>query len=106
MYARRVRDAGHPLRWRVSSLRSCVQLYHPLGFRATLDRLAAEAGPYTRDEAALLRALELLERSRTMWKAELRSFDVERRAAKVRGARTLRAGEWNPYVDRRWYGGS
>lgn len=104
VHARRVRDAGLPLRSRVGSLHSCVQLYHPLGFRATLDRLAAEAGPYRRDEAALLRALEVLQRGRAAWHAELRAFDARRRAAKARGERGLRAGERNPYVDLRWYG--
>lgn len=90
----------------MTNLRCCVRIYRPSDFRATLDRLAAEAGPYTRDEAAMLRALDVLERSRAAWHAELRAFDAERREAKARGVRGLRAGERNPYVDRRWYGGS
>ncbi|PRX55837.1 hypothetical protein B0I32_12557 [Nonomuraea fuscirosea] len=50
-FARKVRDPALPHR-RVSALRSCVQLYRPIGFEATLSFLHAEAGPFRTDEAA------------------------------------------------------
>lgn len=52
-HARRVRDPALPFRWRVSALRSCVQLYRPLGFRATLGYLEAEAGRFQREEGEI-----------------------------------------------------
>jgi hypothetical protein len=63
-YARQVRDATLPHGRRVSALRSCVQLYRPIGFHATFSFLAQVAGPYDCDEAALLRALDALVASR------------------------------------------
>ncbi|MET9301691.1 hypothetical protein ABZX66_20445 [Micromonospora aurantiaca] len=53
-FARRVRDPALPHQRRVSALRSCVQLYRPVGFEATLSFLEEVAGPFRRDEAALL----------------------------------------------------
>lgn len=66
-FARKVRDPALPHQRRVSALRSCVQLYRPIGFEATLSFLHAKAGPYRTDEAALLRALAMLETSRSAW---------------------------------------
>nr|BFE32756.1 hypothetical protein GCM10010200_050070 [Actinomadura rugatobispora] len=102
MYARKVRDPALPLRRRVSALRSCAQLYRPIGFHATLAYLRAKAGPYERDEAALLRALVLIETSRAAWHAAIRAYDETRREAKLRGHRTPRSpGPFWPAV---WYG--
>lgn len=104
-FANRVRDPALPHRRRVSALRSCVQLYRPIGFHATLGFLRELAGPYESDEAALLRALEALCTSRAGWHAELDAYDQRRRAAKRRGQRSPRPDEHNPYYGpRHWYG--
>ncbi|MEU6149332.1 hypothetical protein ABZ816_04960 [Actinosynnema sp. NPDC047251] len=60
-HARRVRDPGLPLRHRVSALRSCVVVHGPFGHHGTLAFLELEAGPFHRDERALLRAPAVLE---------------------------------------------
>ncbi|MFB9234065.1 hypothetical protein ACFFWC_00715 [Plantactinospora siamensis] len=95
-YARHVRNPALPHRRRVSALRSCVQLYRPIGFHATLSFLRVVAGPFERDEAALLRALDALSASRAGWHAELREYAVQRRAAKRRGERSPRPNDPNP----------
>ncbi|MFG1945818.1 hypothetical protein [Nonomuraea sp. NPDC048826] len=102
-YARRVRDPALPHPWRVSALRSCVQLYRPLGFEATLSFLESEAGRFRRDEAALLRALDLIEASRAALRTELQAYATKRREAKAQGRRTPRADEANPNFQARWY---
>ncbi|MFG1811729.1 hypothetical protein [Streptomyces sp. NPDC049040] len=102
--ARQVRDPGLPHGLRVSYLRSCVQLYRPIGYFATLSLLEARAGRYGRDEGALLAALDVLEASRAAWHAELREFDTARRAAKARGRRRPGRAERNPYLERWWSG--
>ncbi|MER7503540.1 hypothetical protein AB0L05_24755 [Nonomuraea pusilla] len=101
--ARRVRDTDLPFRWRVSALRSCVQLHRPLGFQATLSYLESRAGRFQRDEAALLRALDLLESNRAAFRAELRAYAAVRRAAKGQGRRAPRAGDANPNTQVHWY---
>ncbi|WP_433889377.1 hypothetical protein [Streptomyces sp. CA-111067] len=102
--ARAVRDEALPYDRRVTRLRSCVQLYRPIGFHATLSFLEAKAGRFSRDEGALPRALDVLESSRHAWHAELRAFDDLRRLAKGRGERRpTRAGR-NPYVEMWWSG--
>jgi hypothetical protein len=73
-YARHVRNPELPYRRRVSALRSCVQLYRPIGFHATLSFLEEIAGPFQRDEMALLRALDALVASRAAWHAEQRDY--------------------------------
>ncbi|GAA2636687.1 hypothetical protein SMC26_16080 [Actinomadura fulvescens] len=103
-FARKVRDPALPYRRRVSALRSCVQLYRPIGFHATLSFLQAKAGPFHADEAALLRALAVLEASRSAWHAELRAYAVTRRQAKQRGERSPHPGDANPYTPTLWYG--
>ncbi|NUR92574.1 MAG: hypothetical protein HOY71_51595, partial [Nonomuraea sp.] len=84
-FARQVRDPALPHRHRVAALRSCVQLYRPIGFEATLSFLRAEAGPFRTDEAALLRALAVLEGSRAAWQDAKRTYAAARREAKRRG---------------------
>ncbi|MEV0805941.1 hypothetical protein [Micromonospora sp. NPDC050200] len=104
-YARTVRDVSLPHRRRVSALRSCVQLYRPLGFHATLSYLGEIAGPYDRDEAALLRALDALVASRRAWQADVRAYAEIRRQAKRRGRRSPRPVERNPNNGPdHWYG--
>jgi hypothetical protein len=104
-YARQVRDPGLPYRRRVSALRSCVQLYRPIGFRATLSFLEELAGPFQRDEAALLRALDALATSRAARRAQVRCYALARTAAKRRGQRRPRPGDLNPHQrPGYWYG--
>ncbi|MEU4645454.1 hypothetical protein [Micromonospora sp. NPDC023814] len=104
-YARRVRDPALPHRRRVSALRSCVQLYRPIGFHATLSFLEEQAGSFQRDEAALLRALDALVASRLARRAELRRYAAARSAAKRRGRRSPGPDEPNPHHLRGyWYG--
>ena len=103
-FARKVRDTSLPYGHRMVSLRSCVQLYRPIGFEATVSYLAYRAGPFRQDEAALLRALELIEAGRAAWQAELSVYAAERREAKRRGSRTPRPGDRNPNAPEYWYG--
>jgi hypothetical protein len=104
-YARNVRDATLPYGRRVSALGSCVQLYRPIGFQASLSFLEEIAGPFQRDEASLLRALDALTASRTAWKSEVRAYAEMRRQAKLRGQRSPRPQDPNPYRGpRHWYG--
>ncbi|MFG6194020.1 hypothetical protein [Nonomuraea sp. JJY05] len=102
-FARRVRDPALPYRWRVSAFRSCVQLHRPLGFEATLSFLESQAGRFQLDEAALLRALDIVESSRAALQVELRAYATRRREAKRRGRRSPRAGDSNPNLQARWY---
>ncbi|WP_186315899.1 hypothetical protein [Catellatospora sichuanensis] len=95
-YARKVRDPALPYTRRVAALRSCVQLYRPIGFHATLSFLEELAGPYQRDEPALLRALDALTQSRTGWHADLREYAEMRRRAKRLGRRSPRSGDRDP----------
>ncbi|MBN1170631.1 MAG: hypothetical protein JXA67_00475 [Micromonosporaceae bacterium] len=104
-YARRVRDPGLPHRVRVSALRSCVQLYRPIGFHATLSFLRELAGPFDHEEAALVRALDALMASRAGWCADLECYAADRAIAKRRGRRC--PGQWEPNPNRGpvyWYG--
>jgi hypothetical protein len=104
-YARQVRNPALPYTRRVSALRSCVQLYRPIGFQATLSFLAEVAGPFQRDEAALLRALDALTTSRAGWLAEVCQYAETRRRAKRLGQRTPRPTDPNPnHFLGRWYG--
>ncbi|WP_446212370.1 hypothetical protein [Micromonospora sp. IBSANI012] len=104
-YARKVRDRSLPYGRRVSALRSCVQLYRPIGFHATLGFLEEIAGPYQRDEAALLKALDVLITSRSGWHADMRDYARKRRQAKQRGQRIPPINEVNPTgFPRIWYG--
>ncbi|MEU9823582.1 hypothetical protein [Micromonospora chersina] len=104
-YARKVRDRSLPYGLRVSALRSCVQLYRPIGFHATLGFLGEIAGPFQRDEAALLRALDAIEASRAQWHADMREYAHRRRQAKQRGYRIPPAQDRNPNgFPPIWYG--
>jgi hypothetical protein len=103
--ARKTRDATLPYGRRVAGLHSCVQRYHPIGFRATLSFLEQQAGPYRTDDEALLRALDCLTASRELWKAAVADYSTVRRAAKSRGQRTPRPQDPNPsHGPDQWYG--
>ncbi|MGK3208468.1 hypothetical protein [Amycolatopsis sp. MEPSY49] len=102
--ARRVRDGRLAHGRRVAALCSCVHLYHPIGYRATLSFLGELAGPYQRHETALVRALEALEASRVAWRAEAVSYVGFRVRQKRLGHRLPAPGE--PPVARmggHWY---
>ncbi|MER5891640.1 hypothetical protein [Streptomyces sp. NPDC001876] len=103
-FARKVRDSSLPYGHRVVSLRSCVQLYRPIGFEATVSCLAHKAGPFRTDEGALLRALGVIEAGRAAWQLELRAYAEERAGAKRRGLRTPGPRERNPNSPEYWYG--
>ncbi|MGJ6969181.1 hypothetical protein ACSDR0_45555 [Streptosporangium sp. G11] len=103
-FARKARDTALPHQRRLSALRSCVQLYRPIGFEATLSFLQAKAGPFRTDEAALLRALAVLEASRSAWQEEKLAYAAARREAKQRGQRSPRPDDINPYTPTHWYG--
>lgn len=106
VFARKVRDPSLPHARRVAALASCVQMYRPLGHEATLDYLEATAGPFHKDEGALLRALEVLEASRELRKRELARFAERRRAAKAAGRRVPSPGEQTlnaPWMLARWH---
>ncbi|MFF4893737.1 hypothetical protein [Micromonospora chersina] len=104
-YARKVRDRSLPYGLRVSALRSCVQLYRPIGFHATLGFLEEIAGPFQRDEDALLKALGAIEASRARWHADMRDYAHRRRQAKRRGQRIPPAEDRNPNgFPPIWYG--
>jgi hypothetical protein len=104
-FTNHVRNPALPHRRRVAALRSCVQLYRPIGFHATLSFLEELAGPYHHDEQALLRARDHLAASRARWHEHLREYAEERRAAKRLGRRAPRRGEANPNgAPPIWYG--
>lgn len=103
-YARRVRDSSLPFGARVSSLRSCVEQYQPLGWHATLDFLEEAAGPYQHDEVALLRALDLLHRSRQSRHRAHLEYAERRRQEKGDGRRVPRATDPDPITVSLWFG--
>ena len=103
--ARKARNATLPYGRRVAGLHSCVQRYHPIGFRATLSFLEQQAGQYRTDETALLRALDCLTASRELWKTAVADYASDRRTAKSRGQRTPRPQDPNPsHAPDQWYG--
>lgn len=103
-YARKVRDADQPFGRRVWALRSCVQLYGPIGFNNSLSFLEEVAGRFRTDEVALLRALDALVASRAQWHVAVAAYAQGRREAKQRGERSPRPADFNPNHVDRWYG--
>jgi hypothetical protein len=103
-HARRVRDASLPFGKRVSSLRSCVERYQPLGWHATLSFLEEVAGPYQHDEDALLRALDVLSRSRSSRSVAQQEYAERRQREKRGGRRNPREDDPDPTTSRRWFG--
>ncbi|MEU9124039.1 hypothetical protein AB0C96_29965 [Streptomyces sp. NPDC048506] len=99
-----MRDEQLPLARRHTALRCAVGHYCPLGFHATWAYLTATARPspdLRREPAALLRALETLEASRTVQLNELAAFAARRHAEKAAGRRTPRRIDttqlWGPH---------
>jgi hypothetical protein len=103
-YARKVRDHTLPHGRRVGALVSCVQMYQPIGFRATFSYLEHVAGPLRRNEAALLRAMDALSASRAIWLKQLAAYAEQRREAKRLGRRNPRPADSNPNSPACWYG--
>ncbi|WP_329249658.1 hypothetical protein OG417_03550 [Actinoallomurus sp. NBC_01490] len=104
-YARKVRNGSLPYGRRVSAFSSCVEMYRPAGYEATWRVLEGLAGPIRRDEACLLRALEVLESSRGRWMEHLRAYAAVRREEKRHGRRSPRPGDPNPNRGpEHWYG--
>lgn len=94
--ARDVRDPALPVWRRYSALRGCVRSFSFLTRRSyleTLERLGLtwsilrpEDPP---SDAFLRRTLDLLERERNLYLVRLRSFELRRVRAKMRGRRQL-----------------
>ncbi|WP_171165158.1 hypothetical protein [Streptomyces sp. I05A-00742] len=103
VYAKRVRDRGLPLARRHRALRDVVGLYCPLGFHGTWAYLGT-AGDLRNDEKALLRALEMLEASRTVWIRETEAFAGHRRGEKARHRRTPPRAQVRYVYGFRWPG--
>lgn len=103
-HARRVRDSSLPYGMRVSSLRSCVERYRPIGYFATLSYLEEVAGPFQRDEDALLRALEMLDTSRQLRYVAHLEYAARRRDEKRAGRRDPRNGDLDPAKLDLWFG--
>jgi hypothetical protein len=98
--ARKVRDPDLPLWKRYSALRGCVVSFSFLtkqSYNGTLERLGLTwsvlrpADPPT--DEFLRRTLDRLERERTLYLAGLRSFELRRVRAKMRGRRQLSRAE-------------
>ena len=98
--ARRVRDPGLTPWRRLSALRGCVSSFcwlTGLPYRATLERLGITwmigrpSDPPT--DAFLRRTLEALERERNRYLSGLRTFELRRVRAKMRGGRQLSRDE-------------
>lgn len=98
--ARKVRDPALPLWRRYSALRACVaslSLLAKRSYAGTLEQLGLTwsitrpADPPT--DAFLRRTLDLLERERNRYLADLRGFELRRARAKMRGRRQLSRAE-------------
>ncbi|WP_235558147.1 GNAT family N-acetyltransferase [Sphaerimonospora mesophila] len=104
-HARRMRDRNLPYGARYHALRCAVERYMPLGFNATWAYVTGRAGDVRTDEAALLRALDVLEVSREARKVELAEFARRRSADKRRRhSRTVSAEKIRYRYGRRWPG--
>ncbi|WP_328491547.1 hypothetical protein OHS59_01515 [Streptomyces sp. NBC_00414] len=101
--AERVRDRSLPHGRRHTALRCAVGHYCPLGFKATWSYLST-AGSLRHDEAALLRALDMLELSRNVWLTELEAFADRRRTEKRQNRRIPSATDLLHVHGRRWPG--
>jgi hypothetical protein len=81
-----------------------VQRYQPVGYQATFAYLEHVAGHFRRDEAALLRAVDMLSSSRDLWLVELGDYAGRRKEAKRVGQRSPGATELDPTSPVSWYG--
>jgi hypothetical protein len=103
-YARKVADPSLPYGRRFNALARCVQLYRPIGYLATFAYLEHLAGPFRRDEKALLQALKALSVSRELWLKDLGAYAGHRRSAKLQGRRSPQRSVLNPNSPTCWYG--
>lgn len=103
-YGRKVGDSSLPYGHRINALAGCVQLYRPIGYLATFAYLEHVAGPFRRDEGALLRALDALSVSRDLWLKDLSTYAGRRRLAKRLGQRNPGKTVLNPNSPTCWYG--
>jgi hypothetical protein len=104
VHSRRVRDEALSLGVRRSALGSCVVLYGPYGYRATLAFLSRRCGRLDTPKG-LTGAIDLLDASRTAWLAELAAFAAGRRVAKASGNRQPAATELAGFAAMGWPGG-
>ncbi|MEV6597727.1 hypothetical protein AB0M36_12760 [Actinoplanes sp. NPDC051346] len=103
-YARKARDPSLPYGRRINALAGCVQRYQPVGYQATFAYLEHVAGHFSRDEAALLRAMDMLSSSRDLWLLDLGDYARRRKEAKRVGQRSPGATEFDPTSPTCWYG--
>jgi hypothetical protein len=103
-YARKTRDPHLLYGSRINALAGCVQRYQPVGYQATFAYLEHVAGNFRRDEAALLRAMEMLSASRDLWLLELGDYARRRAEAKREGHRSPRPTELGRTFPTCWYG--
>ncbi|MEV6524814.1 hypothetical protein AB0M43_22920 [Longispora sp. NPDC051575] len=101
--AAKVRDRDLPFRRRVGALHACVRFYAPLGHVVTLSLLTRLAGPYQKDEAALMRALDLLVDGRAARLRDQAAYAERRTAAKLAGRRVPTVGDRDPVQDLWWH---
>ncbi|WP_344070303.1 hypothetical protein [Streptomyces crystallinus] len=91
-------DTGLSVRARHASLRTCVVMFAPYGFRATYHHLCRSAEVPARLEAdpeALVRAVEELQTARALWLGDEAAYIARRRREKAAGRRSTRAdGSW------------
>lgn len=90
VHARKVRDPERLLAHRLSSFRSCVQLYCWLirrGFRETLDRFYLAFDLTHASERKLLNAIDALDAERRAFVQRLDTFARRRIRQKARGQR-------------------
>ncbi|MEV5595359.1 hypothetical protein [Streptomyces sp. NPDC052496] len=97
-HRQRVHDTELSARARHASLRTCVVMFRPYGFRATYHHLCCSAripAQLDADPASLVRAVEELAAARELWLAEESRFVVRRRGEKARGQRRrTEDGSW------------
>jgi hypothetical protein len=103
-YARKVRDQSLPYGRRVTALACGVQMYRPLGFRATFAFVTDRNGRFRYDGNVLVQAMDRLEASRALWVAEVAAYAELRVAAKQDGNRRPGKAEGNPVPPSHWYG--
>ncbi|MEU9013422.1 hypothetical protein AB0D12_27400 [Streptomyces sp. NPDC048479] len=104
-YARTVRNEQLPPSRRHAALRCAVGHYCPLGFNATWAYVTATARPspdIRRDTSALLRALDALDTSRSVWLQDTEAFASTRQTEKAAGRRSPRPADMARFVMPQW----
>ncbi len=102
-YARRVRDRDLPFGARYRAFVHALGQYCPIGFQATWSYLST-MGDVMADEETLVRALDILEASRSVWLAEMEAFTARRRAEKRQHRRSPSAADRLYLYGCRWPG--